>query len=130
MAVLAKLFSISQTRTGFIRKIFFCCLHLEILTLFLSRRIFLLLRFEKILNLKNIKKTFLSITGAPLQEQWVLQDIGITSGSNIKCTLKTVEKPKLIVYLAYNQETITITEDIDPINVSLLSPYHHVDVRI
>jgi len=52
-----------------------------------------------------------------LDDKWVLQDIGITSGSNIKAALKIVEKPKLIVQLAYNQEKLLITEDINPITV-------------
>ena len=58
--------------------------------------------------------------GAPLHDDWVLQDIGVTSGATIKCSLKTVEKPKLLIYLGYNKEVLKITEDLNPITVSVL----------
>jgi len=52
--------------------------------------------------------------GASLQDDWVLNDISIISGSVIKCHLKTISKPNLLIYLAYNNYTVLkITEDID-----------------
>ncbi|XP_078485407.1 protein ANKUB1-like [Ciona intestinalis] len=57
--------------------------------------------------------------GAALNDDWVVQDLGLVSGSVLKCAMKIVDKPKLNVYLGYNKDTLHIMDDIDPITTTI-----------
>ncbi|XP_077966958.1 protein ANKUB1-like [Styela clava] len=56
--------------------------------------------------------------GASLQDDWILQDVGINSGTTIKCQLKMMQKPKLYVLLGYTDEVLEIMNDINPITTT------------
>ena len=58
--------------------------------------------------------SFSNFVGAELQNEWIISDIGIISGSIIKCCLITVEKPNLLISLAYRNDEIV--EIVEPIN--------------
>ncbi|XP_067452868.1 protein ANKUB1-like [Thunnus thynnus] len=50
----------------------------------------------------------LSYGGAALQDNWALCDVGITSGSAIRCLIKSEQKPVLRVFNAVTGETLSI----------------------
>ncbi|KAI3368700.1 hypothetical protein L3Q82_025690 [Scortum barcoo] len=50
----------------------------------------------------------LSYGGAALQDSWALCDVGITSGSAIRCLIKSEERPVLHVFNAVTGETLPI----------------------
>ncbi|XP_059197779.1 protein ANKUB1-like [Centropristis striata] len=50
----------------------------------------------------------LSYSGAALQDSWALCDVGITSGSAIRCLIKNEQRPVLRVFNAVTEETLPI----------------------
>ncbi|XP_030288277.1 protein ANKUB1 isoform X1 [Sparus aurata] len=50
----------------------------------------------------------LSYGGAALQDHWALCDVGITSGSAIRCLIKTERRPVMCVFNAVTGETLPI----------------------
>ncbi|XP_053178956.1 protein ANKUB1-like [Scomber japonicus] len=50
----------------------------------------------------------LSYAGAALQDSWALCDVGITSGSAIRCLIKSEQKPVMCVFNAVTGKTISI----------------------
>ncbi|KAM7387941.1 hypothetical protein PAMP_024146 [Pampus punctatissimus] len=50
----------------------------------------------------------LSYGGAALQDSWALCDVGITSGSAIRCLIKSEQKPVVRVFNAVTGETLSI----------------------
>ncbi|KAM3619370.1 uncharacterized protein V6R79_007002 [Siganus canaliculatus] len=46
--------------------------------------------------------------GAALQDSWALCDVGITSGSAIRCLIKSEQKPVILVFNAVTRETLPI----------------------
>ncbi|XP_073332563.1 protein ANKUB1-like [Pagrus major] len=50
----------------------------------------------------------LSYGGAALQDSWALSDVGITSGSAIRCLIKTERRPVMCVFNAVTGETLPI----------------------
>ncbi|XP_068585227.1 protein ANKUB1-like [Cebidichthys violaceus] len=50
----------------------------------------------------------LSYGGAALQDSWALCDVGITSGSAIRCRLKSERRPAMCVFNAVTGETLPI----------------------
>ncbi|XP_038554063.1 LOW QUALITY PROTEIN: protein ANKUB1-like [Micropterus salmoides] len=51
----------------------------------------------------------LSYGGAALQDSWALCDVGITSGSAIRCLIKSERRPVMHVFNAVTGETLPIT---------------------
>ncbi|KAL7397010.1 hypothetical protein ABVT39_015299 [Epinephelus coioides] len=50
----------------------------------------------------------LSYSGAVLQDSWALCDVGITSGSAIRCLIKSEQRPVMLVFNAVTGETLPI----------------------
>ena len=61
------------------------------------------------------EKKFVVLTyqGSELENDWVLQDVGINVGATLRVSLRAEIKPKLYVHCAFNDETIDILEEID-----------------
>ncbi|XP_051978363.1 protein ANKUB1-like [Xyrauchen texanus] len=62
----------------------------------------------------------LRFTGAALQDNWCVTDIGITTGSTIHCQVKEVNKAILHVFSAITKETLPIMGDLLSSSVSKL----------
>ncbi len=61
------------------------------------------------------EKKFVVLTyqGSELDNDWVLQDVGINVGATLRVSLRAEIKPKLHVHCAFNDETVDILEEID-----------------
>lgn len=55
----------------------------------------------------------LSYAGSNLENEWVLSDIALQTGSTLRCVVQQKIKPYLRVYCTYSSETITFTEPFD-----------------
>lgn len=57
-------------------------------------------------------------TGGALQDDLILKDIGIGSGTTIRASLKTVQKPKLVILIGYdNYRPFYVMDNLEPIKV-------------
>ncbi|XP_070571807.1 protein ANKUB1-like [Ptychodera flava] len=61
----------------------------------------------------------LNYQGSDLMDDWYLSDIGIHAGATLKAGLREEVKPTLYVYSAFNDETIEILEDLNPITTTV-----------
>ena len=61
------------------------------------------------------EKKFVVLTyqGSELENQWVLQDVGINVGATLRVSLRAEIKPKLFIHCAFNDETVDILEEVD-----------------
>ncbi|XP_051231894.1 protein ANKUB1-like isoform X1 [Dicentrarchus labrax] len=68
-----------------------------------------MLKDNFLVQLTNEKQYLeLSYGGAALQDSWALCDVGITSGSAIRCLIKSEQKPVMYVFNAVTGETFPI----------------------
>ncbi|XP_071790175.1 protein ANKUB1-like [Asterias amurensis] len=54
-----------------------------------------------------------SYQGAELQDDWVLNEVGINAGSTLKCSLREEVTPKIFIHCSFNDEIIEITDNLD-----------------
>ncbi|XP_077996463.1 protein ANKUB1-like [Glandiceps talaboti] len=61
----------------------------------------------------------LNYHGSDLLDDWYLSDIGIHAGATLKVNVREELKPTLYVYSVFNDETIEILEDVNPITTTV-----------
>lgn len=65
------------------------------------------------MELEDQKVLAIAYAGALLSDHWSLSDLGVPNGATLKAVLKTVVKPSLYVYCAFNEETVPIVNKIN-----------------